>query len=53
MHLYNFNHVCSYIEVSVAIDTIYGVAQCVDLDLAVCMCCPYKSRQGVVDMCVV
>ena len=43
---------CVYIEVSVFIDTKGSVAPCVDLDLAVCMCCFYKSRQGVVNMCV-
>ena len=40
-----------YIEVGVAID-MGGVAQCVDLGLAVCVCCHYKSRQGVVNVCV-
>ena len=29
-----------------------GVVRYVDLGLAVCVCCPYKSRQGVVDVCV-
>ena len=46
---YNFSHVCVYIKVSVAIDTIYGVVRCVDL--AVCVCCPYKSRRGCERVC--